>query len=151
MCIELRKGEELMKKRSLPLLAIVIASMLFMCSCGYSELSSSSSSDSTSSYSFWDDLFSSEVSSETSSIVNEDPSSSTPYYSYQESSEEPAVDANANANNEDKKSVVVYITKTGKKYHSYGCGYLSRSCIETTLASAKSTGYTPCSRCNPPR
>ena len=47
-------------------------------------------------------------------------------------------------------SVSVYVTKTGFKYHSYGCSYL-KSCIETTLSSAKSNGYEPCSRCNPPR
>ena len=47
-------------------------------------------------------------------------------------------------------SVSVYVTKTGSKYHSYGCSYL-KSCIETTLSSAKSNGYEPCSRCNPPR
>ena len=48
------------------------------------------------------------------------------------------------------QSGVVYVTKTGSKYHSYGCSYL-KSCIETTLSSAKSNGYEPCSRCNPPR
>lgn len=49
-----------------------------------------------------------------------------------------------------QSSVVVYVTKTGFKYHSYGCSYL-KSCIETTLSSAKRNGYEPCSRCNPPR
>ncbi len=46
--------------------------------------------------------------------------------------------------------VVVYVTRTGSKYHRYGCSYL-KSCIETTLSSAKSSGYGACSRCNPPR
>ena len=43
----------------------------------------------------------------------------------------------------------VYITKSGKCYHSQGCSYL-KSCIETTLSEAKSKGLRPCSRCNPP-
>lgn len=46
--------------------------------------------------------------------------------------------------------IVVYVTRTGSKYHRYGCSYL-KSCIETTLSSAKSSGYGACSRCNPPR
>ena len=49
-----------------------------------------------------------------------------------------------------QNDVVVYVTRTGSKYHRYGCSYL-KSCIETTLSSAKSSGYSACSRCNPPR
>lgn len=45
--------------------------------------------------------------------------------------------------------VAVYITKSGKCYHSQGCSYL-KSCIKTTLSEAKSSGLKPCSRCNPP-
>ena len=45
--------------------------------------------------------------------------------------------------------VTVYITKTGKKYHSNGCRYLSQSKIPISLSDAKS-GYGPCSVCNPP-
>jgi flagellar basal body-associated protein FliL len=44
----------------------------------------------------------------------------------------------------------VYITKTGSKYHSDGCRYLSRSCIPISLSEAKSEGYDPCSVCDPP-
>lgn len=47
-------------------------------------------------------------------------------------------------------SETVYITRTGEKYHSAGCGYL-KSSIETTLEEAVSEGYTPCSKCSPPR
>lgn len=50
------------------------------------------------------------------------------------------------ANPED---TIVYITDTGSKYHSYGCGYL-RSCNSITLEEAVKNGYEPCSRCNPP-
>ena len=42
---------------------------------------------------------------------------------------------------------VVYITKTGEKYHVYGCRYLKKSCIEISLSSAKNQGYTACSVC----
>jgi len=45
----------------------------------------------------------------------------------------------------------VYITKTGEKYHSSGCRYLSRSCIPILLSVAKAQGYTPCSVCDPPQ
>lgn len=45
------------------------------------------------------------------------------------------------------ESITVYITKTGKKYHAYGCRYLKRSCIPISLAKAKKRGYTPCSVC----
>jgi len=44
---------------------------------------------------------------------------------------------------------VVYITKTGKKYHRLGCRYLRKSCIPISLTEAKRRGYTPCSICNP--
>ncbi len=44
----------------------------------------------------------------------------------------------------------VYVTYTGKKYHTYGCRYLNKSCIETTLDDANNF-YEPCSRCHPPR
>ena len=50
----------------------------------------------------------------------------------------------------DNQSVVVYRTRTGKKYHRSGCSYL-KSIIETTVSEAQSMGLGPCSRCNPPR
>jgi len=46
-------------------------------------------------------------------------------------------------------SYTVYITKTGEKYHRAGCRYLSRSQISISKADAISSGYTPCSVCNP--
>jgi competence protein ComEC len=49
------------------------------------------------------------------------------------------------------QSVTVYITNTGKKYHSDGCQYLSKSKIAITLKDAKSEGYTACSKCHPPQ
>lgn len=50
-----------------------------------------------------------------------------------------------------KVETTVYVTNTGEKYHSNGCQYLRKSQIEISLDSAKSQGYTPCSRCHPPR
>ena len=44
---------------------------------------------------------------------------------------------------------IVYITKTGEKYHSFGCRYLRKSCIPIPLTEAKRRGYTPCSVCEP--
>ena len=48
------------------------------------------------------------------------------------------------------EETVVYITKTGKKYHKGNCSYLKKSKITTTLEEACKAGYTPCSRCKPP-
>lgn len=44
-------------------------------------------------------------------------------------------------------SQIVYVTRTGSKYHSAGCQYLKKSCIEKDLSVAQSQGYTPCSKC----
>lgn len=46
--------------------------------------------------------------------------------------------------------VIVYVTKSGTKYHREGCSYLSDSKTALTLAEAKEKGYAPCSRCDPP-
>jgi competence protein ComEC len=45
---------------------------------------------------------------------------------------------------------VVYITRTGAKYHTGSCSYLRQSKIEITLGDAIQRGYDPCSRCKPP-
>ena len=44
---------------------------------------------------------------------------------------------------------IVYVTKSGKKYHVDGCSSLSKSKIEITLSEAVKK-YGPCSKCNPP-
>ncbi|HHV30292.1 MAG TPA: MBL fold metallo-hydrolase [Clostridium sp.] len=49
------------------------------------------------------------------------------------------------------KEITVYITKNEEKYHAAGCSYLRKSSIPIELFDAKNSGYTPCSRCNPPR
>ncbi len=45
---------------------------------------------------------------------------------------------------------IVYITRTGKKYHTGDCRYLSKSKIPITIKEAIQRGYTPCSVCSPP-
>lgn len=51
---------------------------------------------------------------------------------------------------QDLFSQTVYITKSGKKYHSENCSSLRKSSIPIDLKDAVSRGYTACSRCNPP-
>lgn len=46
-------------------------------------------------------------------------------------------------------SQTVYITKTGTKYHSEGCRYLSKSKIAIDLADAIAKGCEACSVCKP--
>jgi len=46
---------------------------------------------------------------------------------------------------------VVYVTKTGEKYHRKRCGYLRHSSIAKPLSEAVDDGYEPCSACRPPR
>ena len=48
-------------------------------------------------------------------------------------------------------SITVYITRTGKKYHRGSCSYLRSSKIPISLKDACARGYTPCSRCKPPK
>jgi len=44
---------------------------------------------------------------------------------------------------------VVYVTKTGKKYHKNNCRYLRQSKIKTTLSKAQESGYSACKVCKP--
>ncbi|MFA6054051.1 MAG: hypothetical protein WC769_01625 [Thermodesulfovibrionales bacterium] len=45
---------------------------------------------------------------------------------------------------------IVYITRSGSKYHKAGCSYLKKSSIPIKLSEVESQ-YSPCSRCNPPK
>ena len=47
------------------------------------------------------------------------------------------------------KEQVVYITKTGKKYHKASCHHLRKSKIEMKKSKAKELGYTACAVCKP--
>lgn len=49
------------------------------------------------------------------------------------------------------KEPIVYVTKTGKKYHRKSCHHLRKSCEGMRLSEAKRKGYTPCSVCKPPK
>lgn len=49
------------------------------------------------------------------------------------------------------RGVTVYVTKTGKKYHSQDCQFLSKSKIALGLGEAKKRGFTPCRICKPPK
>ncbi|MGB9867721.1 MAG: thermonuclease family protein [Bacillota bacterium] len=44
---------------------------------------------------------------------------------------------------------IVYVTKSGTRYHRDGCRYLGASKIPIRLSEAKAEGYTPCSVCKP--
>jgi hypothetical protein len=45
---------------------------------------------------------------------------------------------------------IVYITRTGVRYHRDGCRSLLRSRIPIPLQQAQARGYTPCRICKPP-
>ena len=51
-------------------------------------------------------------------------------------------------NADDNNDYIVYVTNTGRKYHSKGCSYLRSSCIPKKLSHVKYC-YSPCSRCCP--
>ena len=50
-----------------------------------------------------------------------------------------------------KDEILVYITKTGAKYHSENCRHLSESKIPVSLEQALKQNKEPCSVCDPPR
>ena len=43
---------------------------------------------------------------------------------------------------------IVYVTRSGEKYHEPGCSHLSKSSIPVTLEQALQEGKSPCSRCH---
>jgi methylphosphotriester-DNA--protein-cysteine methyltransferase len=43
---------------------------------------------------------------------------------------------------------IVYITKSGTKYHNRNCRYLTTSQEPLALAKAQEQGYKPCKRCH---
>ncbi len=46
--------------------------------------------------------------------------------------------------------VIVYVTRSGNKYHRSTCSYLRKSRMPVKRKDAKAAGYTSCSRCKPP-
>lgn len=59
-----------------------------------------------------------------------------------------SITSKSNKSNDD--NIIVYVTRTGHKYHRDGCRYLRKSKIPMTLKEAKEAGYEPCSVCDPP-
>ena len=57
--------------------------------------------------------------------------------------------AAAAQNSADSSDVIVYVTRTGGKYHTAGCRYLRTSAIPMKLSEANQR-YSPCSVCNLP-
>jgi len=66
------------------------------------------------------------------------------------SSQQSKVQSRTPAESDTTSTMVVFITRTGEKYHRDGCRYLSKSKISISLKDAKARGYTPCSVCRPP-
>jgi hypothetical protein len=62
-------------------------------------------------------------------------------------SSEKNTNTSVKSNPSDKKETIVYITKTGEKYHKDGCQYLSKSKIPISLKDATLKGYDACSVC----
>ena len=56
--------------------------------------------------------------------------------------------ASTEVTSDEPQGDVVYVTRTGKKYHQAGCRHLSASKIKVSLAAAKQR-YSPCAVCNP--
>lgn len=48
-----------------------------------------------------------------------------------------------------KKETVVYVTRTGEKFHRSNCRYLRQSKIKTTKNEAVKNGYSACKVCKP--
>jgi hypothetical protein len=48
---------------------------------------------------------------------------------------------------QETQGYTVYITRTGRRYHSGGCSSLRSSSIQISLSDARSQGYTACARC----
>jgi len=79
-------------------------------------------------------------------IIDKSPSTYQP-----QSTPTPApTDTGTSDNTSGSDSTVVYITRTGQRYHKDGCRHLSRSKIESTISAAKAQGLTACGTCRPP-
>lgn len=61
----------------------------------------------------------------------------------------PGAVAIKSASSTNEAGKIVYITKSGTKYHADGCRFLSESKIPIKLSEAKAKGYKPCSVCKP--
>lgn len=59
----------------------------------------------------------------------------------------PAVSPGAAA----KQPQIVWVSRSGNKYHRQGCGKLDRGPSPMPVDKAKEAGYSPCLMCNPPQ
>ncbi len=66
-----------------------------------------------------------------------------------EAAAQEAASAQAEVDQSQDVGDVVYITKTGEKYHRAGCSSLKKSCIEISRSDAIARGYGACKKCNP--
>ena len=57
----------------------------------------------------------------------------------------------SSGNSTASNDMIVYITKTGSKYHRENCSSLRSSRIPISLSEAKQRGYEPCKICKPPQ
>ncbi len=55
--------------------------------------------------------------------------------------------ASVSESSPNESSNICYVTSSGTKYHRAGCSYLKKSKTQMTVSEAKSSGYSPCSRC----
>lgn len=62
---------------------------------------------------------------------------------------EPAVVETAARQDSPDDGDIVYLTRTGSRYHRKDCDHLSKSAVQVTRAEAKSRGKTPCRVCKP--
>lgn len=62
----------------------------------------------------------------------------------------PSGSRSASGANRRAGGAVVYVTKSGKKYHTEGCRFVTHGGTALTLAEAVARGLEPCSRCRPP-
>jgi hypothetical protein len=46
--------------------------------------------------------------------------------------------------------VIVYVSRTGRKYHTASCRYVRKGATPMKLKDAVKAGYSPCSVCKPP-
>jgi hypothetical protein len=51
---------------------------------------------------------------------------------------------------ESNAGATVYVTATGKKYHTASCRYIRKGATPMKLKDAVKAGYSPCSVCKPP-
>lgn len=137
-----------MKKLAKSLISVAIAATMFLSGCGVNNASNNTSQQTTV-------LTSAQIESETlaSSTISTSTSTSAIITTTEtQKAISPIITTTkptVQLTQPDSKSVTVYKTKWGHKYHRLGCRYLKKSCIPISLEDAKKE-CTPCSVCNPP-